>query len=148
MSLDMHDSPSRAETESEPTMGSLVKGIVADLETLWAQQWTLFRREVRDDLQQACAAATMLCFGAAVLLLAGTALVFAIVYAVQAAFPTLSLEVCFTIVGVSLAVIGGALLYGGMRLFAAIDPIPTRSVEALQENVQCILTTPKTWNDK
>jgi hypothetical protein len=45
-------------------------------------------------------------------------------------------------------VIGGLMLYGGVQLFASINPVPTRSMEALQENVQCLTTPQKTSNAK
>lgn len=141
MSTDIqHRDP--AAGEREPSMTGLISGIVADFEKLMGQQLALLRREVMEDVRQVMAALGMMAFGGAVVLMAGIALTFGLVHAVKSAFPDWSLEACFTLVGVCLAVIGGLLLYGGVQLLASINPVPTKSIEAMQENVQC-LTTPQ-----
>jgi len=140
-------STTTVENRQEPSLGSLVSGIIGDVEKLLSQHLAMVRREFRDDARKAIQALTLVAFGAAITLIAGIALAFALAYAIQSAFPTLSMETCFAIVGGSLAVIGCAMLYGGVQLLAAIDPMPTRTIESLEENVQCILkTTPKTNN--
>lgn len=113
--------------EREPTMTSLLAGIVADFEKLMGQQLALLRREVQEDVRQACAALGMMAFGGAVVLMAGVALTFAVVYAVKASTGWTDAS-CFTLVGTCLAVIGGLMLYGGVQLFASINPVDRKSV--------------------
>lgn len=148
MSLDMHH-PEVVSGKPEPSIGSLLAGIVADFETLMSQQLALLRREVQEDVRKAVAALAMVAFGGAVVLMAGIALTFAAAYAVHHAFdPQWSLESSFTLVGSCMAVLGGLMLWGGVQLLSAINPVPERSIEALQENVQCLTTPQKTSNVK
>jgi len=146
MSIDTH--PNDTDTgNNEPTMSSLMADIVGDVEKLIGQQLALLRREIQEDIRQAYTALGMVAVGGAVVLIAGIALTFAIVYAVKAASGWSDAS-CFTLVGSCLAAIGGLVLYGGIQMFASINPVPTRSMEALQENVQCLTTPPKTSNAK
>jgi protein-S-isoprenylcysteine O-methyltransferase Ste14 len=148
MSLDMQH-PELETGKNEPSIGSLMAGIVADFEKLMGQQLALLKREVQEDVRQAVAALAMVAFGAAVVLIAAIALTFGAVYAVHHAFsPPWSLESSFTLVGACLAVVGGLMLWGGVQLFSSINPVPERSIEALQENVQCLTTHQKTSNVK
>lgn len=126
----------------EPTLSTLMAGIIADVEKLVAQQMALLKREVQEDVRAAGAATAMVAFGGSVVLIAGVMLSIAAAYAIQSA-SNWSMESCYTLVGVCLAVVGGLMLWGGAQLFSAINPVPTRSMEALQENVQC-LTQPET----
>jgi len=146
MSTDTHH-PELDTRNGDPSITSLMGGIVADVEKLMGQQLALLRREVQEDVRQACAALGMMAFGGAVVLMGGIALTFAAAYAIKAATGWSDAS-CFTLVGASLAGIGGLMLYGGVQLFSSINPVPTRSMDALQENVQCLTTHQKTSNVK
>jgi hypothetical protein len=125
----------------EPSVTSLVTGIVNDAENLIKQQLDLFKHEVKEEVRKAKEGVTALGLGLVVLLVGGILLLTMPVYLLQWAVPSLPLWACFGIVGVVIAIAGGVLLFLGKKELEEVHPLE-ESAEALKENVQWI-TKPK-----
>jgi hypothetical protein len=131
-------------TGTEPSLTSLVTGIINDAQELLKQQLSLFRQEVKDDVRKTKEAAISLGAGIGILALGGIFICLMLVYLLNWAFPTaLPLWLCYGIIGGLMLLGGGGLLYAGKRRLASFNPLPDQSVEALRENVQWIMN-PKT----
>jgi hypothetical protein len=134
---------------SEPSLSSLVSGIVSDVQDLVKQQLQLTRQEIEDDLRKARDAAALFAFGVGVCFLGGIALCLMLAHLLHwltgphgldpASFP---LWACHGVVGVTLVVIGGVLACVGRQKMKTVHPIDNQATQALKENVQW-LTTPK-----
>jgi hypothetical protein len=121
----------------------LVSGIIDDSQQLLRQQLHMFKAEVKQDLRKTTDAAKYLGIGAGVAAVGGLMLVFALVYLLAWAFPGLALWGCYAIVGGVFAIVGGGLIWGGVKLFQSNNPLPDQSAEALQENVQWLTNNRK-----
>lgn len=120
----------------EPNVTALVSGIINDAQELFKQQVALVRTEIRSDLQKSRDAASTLAVGAGITGVAVILLCLMLVYLLSWAVPTLPLWACFAIVGAVLAVVGGALVWAGVKKFQSFNPLPDQSVDALRENLQ------------
>jgi hypothetical protein len=128
------------QTGAEPSLTSLLSGILADAQQLITQQLTLFRHELEKDVRDAKEAAPSLALGLGVLLVAGVLFGFTLAY-LLALVPGLPLWACFGIVTAAMAGAGGALLYFAVQKLQQV-PLSSRAVEATKENVEW-LTQPK-----
>jgi len=125
------------ETENSPPVTTLVSGIINDAQELIRQQLTLFQVELKNDLRRTKEATIPLVIGGVVCLLAGVILCFMLAHLLEWGFrPDLPLWGAFGIVGLVLAIAGGALVFWGKSKFDAFNPLPDKSVEALKENIQ------------
>jgi hypothetical protein len=122
---------------SEPSVTSLVTGIINDGQELIKQQIALVRTEIHDDLHKTKEAALSLVIGLGTALLGIVLLCWGIVYLLSWAtnWPAWA---WFLIVGGVIAITGGALIYAGKKRFESFNPLPDQSAEALRENVQWI----------
>lgn len=127
-------------TGSDQSVGTLVKGIVHDVENLTRQQLKLFRTEISQDMQKAKEGAAFLSGGALALLVG--AILLGIMLAELLDMAGLPDWASYGIVGILAACIGGALCLAGQKKFERAVPPAERSLEALEENVEC-LTHPK-----
>jgi len=137
------------QNRSEPSVSSLVSGIVTDLQDLIKQQLQLTRREIEEDFRKTKEAASLFALGAGICFLGAITLCFMLAHLLHwltsqpgldpAALP---LWASFGIVGLVFVVIGGGLAYAGRQKFKSVNPMQNPATEALKENVQW-LTTPK-----
>lgn len=131
MANDVHTT----DTTTEPSMASLVTGIVGDVQDLIKQQVAMLREEIRSDFQKSKEAVVPLIIGPVVCLLGGLVLCLTLAHLLEWLFrPDLPLWACYAIVGVLVTAIGGLLVYLGISKFP--NPLPDRTVAALEENVQ------------
>jgi len=121
---------------SEPSVTTLVTGIIHDAEELFKQQVALVRTEIRDDFRKTKEGALSLALGLGVGALGALLLCFALVYLLAWAVPQVPLWVWFGVIGVLLAAGGGAMIYAGTKKFESFNPLPDQSAQALRENVQ------------
>jgi uncharacterized membrane protein YqjE len=126
------------QTTANPSMSSLVTGIISDVEELVKQQLTLFRSEVEKDVRKTKAAAIPLGLGVWCVLLGIAALCQMLVYLLQGA-TAIPLWGCYGLVGLVSAVVGGILTYVGMTKLESFNPLREESANALKENVQCLM---------
>ncbi len=129
--------------DSEPSVTSLLSGIVKDAEELIKQQLLLFRHELKDDVNRAREALPSLGAGVVLILAAvvflGTTVALLLNWAVGDAH--LPLWVCFLIVTAVFGVVGCCLLYFAKMTLESL-PMSHQAAEATKENVEW-LTKPK-----
>ena len=125
------------------TVAALVSGIVADVQELVRQQIQMLRAEIKEDMDRSKSVAKCMA-GAAVLLgIGGLFLLTGVPYMLHYYFSdTLPLWACWMIVGGVLAVGGLIAFFAGQRILNTYNPLPDKTMNALQENVQC-LTNPQ-----
>jgi hypothetical protein len=124
---------------TEPSMASLVGGIVHDAQTLIKQEMALAKREVTDELHKARDAAIALGIGIGLAAVGGLLLSLMLVYLLQwASSERLTLWACYGIVGAALMVVGGGLLFFGKRRAGAVHLMPEQTMATMKDNVEWI----------
>jgi hypothetical protein len=125
------------------TVTETVQGILTDMKTLLSQQVAMVRAELKADWQRTRAALFSSVLGAILLLVSGPvvcmALAFLLHYLTAPAGTDpahLPLWACVAIVGGLVALVGGGLIWDGVRRFRSFTPLPVESLRALEENVQ------------
>jgi len=120
----------------EPSIASLVGGIVTDAQDLMKQQFALLRREVQTELRQAKMAAISLSIGICLAAIGGLILLFMLVHLLNAV-AGLPLWSCYGIVGGGLTIIGLGFFFLGKREAADVELAPPpRTAETIKENWQ------------
>jgi len=125
------------EREHDPSIATLVSGIVGDAQTLVRQEITLAREEIREEIANAKDAGIKLSIAGAVLAVGGLLIVLTLA---QALADLLNLPVWagYGIVGVVLGIVGYVLLSSARTNMKQINPVPEKTVETLKENVEWI----------
>ncbi len=123
------------ERESEPSLATLLSGIVADAQELVRQEIALARQEIREEISTAKDAGIKLGIAGAVLAIGGLLLVLTLAQALADLFnwPTWA---GYGLVGVVLAIVGYLLFSAAQKRLKEVHPVPERTVETLKENVE------------
>jgi hypothetical protein len=128
------------DTHTEPSMASLVSGIVSDTQTLIKQEVALARRELKDEIHKAIQAGVSLGIGVGFIAVGGLLLLFMLAHLVN----ELMLKQLpghwagYGIVGGLAFVIGiGLLLYAKSRA-DEINVVPPQTAETMKENARWI----------
>ena len=129
------------QTEDAPAVTTLVSGIVHDAQQLLGQQLQLFQHEIKSDLRKTKDAAIPVAIGAGIVLVGIVLFGVALGYLLPWIWPQLPLWAGFAIAAALLGLVGGALIFWGKKQFDAFTPLPTKSLEALKENVQWVTKT-------
>jgi uncharacterized membrane protein YqjE len=131
------------QTGSEPTVTSLLSGIVNDAQELIKQQLQLFKHELKDDMVRAREALPSLgvgvTFAVAALFLLGLTIAHLLNWGVGDAH--LPLWACYGIVTVVFGVVGCVLLFFAKKNLESL-PMSHEAAKATEENVEW-LTKPK-----
>ena len=132
------------QTSSEPSVTTLVAGIINDAQELFKQQLALFQHEIKEDLKRTREAAVSLVVGAGVALVGVLLLCFMLVHLMHWAVPAaggpeIPLWVGYATIGGLLTVLGVALVCAGIKKLESFNPLPDESVEVMKENVQWIM---------
>ena len=132
MAYDLPDAP-------EPSMASLLGGIVNDAQALIKQELALAKREVTDDLNKAKQAAISLGIGIGIAALGGLLLVFMLVYLLHwASSERLPLWGCYGIVGATQVILGSGVFFFGKKRAGALHLMPEQTIAAMKDNVAWI----------
>jgi hypothetical protein len=117
----------------EPSLGELVSRTTGHLSQLFRDEVELAKLEIKDEVTTAGRAGALL--GAAGLLayLALALLCAAAAWGLATVIPT---GVAFLIIGALVALAAGVTYLVGRRALAAFDPVPTQTVETIQEDVR------------
>lgn len=127
--------PTRA--DGEPTMTELVSGIADDAKQLLRQQFQMFRAEVREDLRRTLSAVKYMGLGAAAVAIGVLFLVIALPLLINWLFQLPSFA-GWAIIGGLFVILGGIALFAGRRMFQKFNPLPDKSLNALEENLSWI----------
>jgi len=119
----------------EPSVTSLISGIIGDVQELSRQQLALFKAEITADLRRTREVAVAWSIGLGVSLVGGLMLCWMLVYLLNWATEW-PLWACFGIVGAVALAVGAVLFYSGKQTLEKFTL--DRSVTALKENVQCL----------
>jgi uncharacterized membrane protein len=118
-------------------------GIVSDVQTLFEQQVRLTRAEITTDLRKFREAGALFAPGAGVLVVSLVVLALMLAHLLHALTSpagtdpaSLPLWVCYAIVGVVLAIVGGALVFLGMKKLDSVNPLAGPTAQALEEDIQ------------
>jgi len=132
----------QVQTEREPGVGSLVKGIVSDMGDLIKQQLEFAQQEIKKDIKDTIKASTLLGAGVVITLLSVVVLTFMLVHLLHGMTSppgsdpaSLPLWACHGIVGLVTLAIGGGLIFAGLKKFQSFNPLPDQTVQTIKENV-------------
>ena len=145
----MADRMQTTPTSSDPSVTSLLSGIVNDAQELIKQQLQLFKHELKDDMKRAQEALPSLGVGVTVALAAVFLLGLTIAHLLYWGFNPapgagpehFPLWACYAIVTVVFGAVGCALLYFAKKNLESL-PMSHQAAEATKENVEW-LTKPK-----
>jgi hypothetical protein len=124
------------ETQHEPSVTSLVTGIIQDSQQLMKQQLTLFGHEIRREIDAAKEGAGKLAVGAVVLLVGALLLAIMLALILDVLVPALNWWGGFGIVGGVVLVVGVVLLVLALRDLAEVKNPVNETVNSLKENVE------------
>jgi heme A synthase len=120
-----------------------MSGIVSDVQRLIQQQVQLTRAEIKMDFGRLKEAAALLVPGVGVFTVSLISFALMLAHLLHtltspagtdpASFP---LWACFGVVGVLLAIAGGALVFAGKKKFDSVNPMTGPTAQALEEDVQ------------
>jgi hypothetical protein len=124
----------------QPSLTELVSGILTDAQTLVRQQADMLRAELKEDVRRTATAAQYMGVGAAAAALGGLFLCVALVELLAWLVPAMPYWAAWAIVG-GLLVVGGVIaIYAGRAAFRRFNPLPDKTLNALQENVSWVTT--------
>jgi len=123
------------QTDSGPSVGGLVSGIVGDAQELINQQFRLFKEEVREDFRKSREAAAALALSGVVLLVGVLLLSLSLVHLLAwlTAWPD---WVCNAVVGTVITALGAGLGYQGWQTLRSIRPLQDETAKAIEENLE------------
>jgi protein-S-isoprenylcysteine O-methyltransferase Ste14 len=125
------------ERERDPSVSTLISGIVGDAQELVRKEIALARQEVREEINTAKDAGIKLAIASAVLAVGGLLLVLTLAQAL-ADLLDLPVWVGYGIVGLVLAIAGYILLSAAQKRMKEISPVPEKTIETMKENVEWI----------
>jgi len=128
--------PPGSTSDTSPSLTSLVRGIVDDLQRLIRQELQLAKTEVQQEWEKTKTAAGSMAAGVALLGLAAVLLCFMLVHLLHHYVDAIPLWGWFGIVGGLLAIGGGLLIAAGRATAANIHVVPPQTAETMKENVQ------------
>jgi len=124
------------QTDSGQGVGELVSGIIHDAQELLNQQLTLFKTEVRQDINNAKEALGILLLASGVMLVAAVLLGLMLVHLVQWLIPSWADWGAYLLVGGVLAAVGLALVWMAREKLRPSNVLPEQSAKALEESLE------------
>jgi hypothetical protein len=119
----------------QPSVTSLVSGIVTDVQDLIKQQVALIRTEVKDDVNKSITGSIWLAAGGGIAAMGALLLCITIALVLGQYVFQQNWWIGFLIVGGVLAIVGSGLLYAAIKKFESIRAMP-QTVQALKETVE------------
>jgi uncharacterized membrane protein YqjE len=125
-----------AETESERTLGTIIKELTAVITTLFRSEIELLKLEVKDTVVK-LGGGIGLFAGALFVALAGVAFLFVTILLVliRIGVPAWLSALIVTVV---LLAVAGALAWMGKKKFAAVEFVPAKSIESIKADIESI----------
>ena len=135
----MTDRAEKVADASGASLTSLLGGIVSDAQTLIRQQAEMLKAEVREDFKQSKRAAQFGALGIVFSTVGALGLVTAIAYLLHERFQ-FAMWASWGMVGGLFLIAGVSLAWVSYGLLERINPLPVKSMHALQDNL--------TWDSK
>ena len=129
-------------TDNPPSLAQLVSGIADDAQRLIQQQYQMLRSEVKEDMRRTKAAVQYLGVGAGLAVVGALFLLISLPLLLNWAFNWPAWG-GWALMGGVLAVVGGVALYAGKRIFDKNNPLPDKTLNALEENISWIANRQK-----
>lgn len=133
----------RGAPATQSSLTDLVSGILSDAQTLIKQQATMLRAEIKEDFRRTGDVAKYMSVGAVLATLGGLFLLIGLVHTLHYFVPTLDISACWCIFGALMIAAGVAAMYAGKRILARYNPLPDKTLNALEENLTWKTTTPR-----
>ena len=132
--------PLTASPSGEPTLTQLVSGIADDAQRLIVQQYQMLRAEVKEDLRRTKSALLYMSVGIVASLIAVLFLVVALPLLLNDLMDTTATApwAGWAIIGGVMLVLGVIALLVGKRIFEKNNPLPDKTLNALEENLSWI----------
>ena len=123
-------------TDNDRSLGTIVKELVGDIQTLFRSEIALLKIEIRDTIAKLGGGIGMFA-GAAFVALFGLAFLFVTVLLVlvRIGVPAWLSALIVTVV---LFAVAGILAFLGKKKFAAVDFVPNRSVQQIKTDIETI----------
>jgi hypothetical protein len=121
----------------EATFSELISGIAEDAQRLLQQQYQMLRAEVKEDIRRTKQALLYMSVGIVASLIGALFVMLALPLLINWGFD-LAPWVGFAIVGGVLLVVGIIALFAGKRIFEKNNPLPDKTLNALEENLSWI----------
>jgi hypothetical protein len=132
--------PEHLQTDTSPSLTSLVSGIVNDAQQLIRQELALARSEVKEEWNKTKAAAASFCAAAALgtmsLVLLSLTLVHLLHRLANETAERFPLWACYGIIGGLFGFVALILFYAGKNKAEQINMVPRQTAETMKENVQ------------
>jgi hypothetical protein len=132
--------PTTSHPSGEPSLASLISGIINDARDLLLQEFTMTKLEVRDELQRSKEAAISLGIGIGIAAVGGILLILMLVHLLHT-YTELPLWGCYGIVGGVLVFLSLIFLYTGKKKAESIEMTLPETTETLKENTKWIKET-------
>jgi len=124
--------------DPQPSVASLVGGILADAQTLVRQEVALARREVAESCDKAQTGIVLIISAITVCGVGGVMLGFMLATLLHQFLLPNHEWACFGIVGLMFALVGGTLFYCGREKIKEVHLSLPQTVETLREDVQAV----------
>jgi hypothetical protein len=125
-------------TDAQPSVASLVGGILADGQKLVRQEVALARREIAETADKAKTGVALLSSALAVCTVGGVLVGFMLVKLLHQFLLPSHEWACFGIVGVVVALAGGVLIYCGRKQIKEVNLSFPQTAETLREDSQAV----------
>jgi len=124
----------------EPTLTELVSGIADDAQRLIHQQYQMLRAEIKEDMRRTKSALAYMGFGIGASIIGALFLVVALPLLINDLLDVVTTRpwIGWAIIGGVMLVLGLIGLFAGRRIFQKNNPLPDKTLNALEENVSWI----------
>ena len=118
---------------ADRSVTDVLQDILRNVQDILRSEVRLAKAEIRQEATQAATAALWMTIGVVGLLSAWMFLLWTAVYALATVLPIWAATL---VTAVAMAGVGGVVVTAGLRRFARIKPMPERTIESLQENLE------------
>ncbi len=123
---------------SQPSLATLVGGLIEDTQQLVRQEVALARRELSEEFDKTKQGAAFMAGALVLFAQVGLLVAFTIVKLLQQYVLPNYEWACFAIVTALFVVVGGLLLWAGLAKIQQVNLVPRRTVDSLREDVQAV----------
>jgi len=130
--------PDNTPAESQPSVASLIGGLIDDTQRLIRQEVALAKRGVEEEWEKTKEGAALLAGALALFTLVAILFGFTLVKLLYQYVLPEHEWACFAIVTVGFAIGGALLLYAGLTKFKQVNVVPQQSVESIRQDVEAV----------